>query len=87
MSRTPGKAATHSVRPFRMGDVVTIAGQKGEAVIHEAHFAEGSFQYSTNKGAWYAHEICTLVRECDESSLELLRNDLQDEEDDESEEC
>lgn len=74
------------VRPFRMGDVVTIKStdgttcDSGEHVVNEAQFEGDNFSYSTHRSAWHAHDNCTLVRECDEESLATLKQALNDEE-------
>ena len=78
------------VKPFRMGDVITVSRLRGgievpaivvEHVIHEVKFDGDSYEYSTHRSAWHSHKACTLVRECDEQSMKQLKDALRIEED------
>ena len=67
------------VKPFRMGDVVLVNGDKEEHIIHKVDFDGGSFEYATNRSAWHGHRHCTLVKKCDRASLSQLRKDIEEE--------
>lgn len=77
------------VKPFRHGDVVKYTSypadeddplwRKGQNHIIDRVSRNGdSWEYSTNRGAWIAHECFTLVRECNAASINQLYKDIEE---------
>lgn len=64
------------IQPYRTGDVVLIDGE--EQVIAEVS-VEGvnSYEYATDRSAWYDHQDLTFVRDCDELSIRKLVQSLE----------
>lgn len=76
---------TKFIQPYRVGDVVLIEGS--EHIIQEVQVeGVGDYKYGTHRSAWHDHQDMTLVRECDEQSMELLLKSINDEDDENEEE-
>jgi hypothetical protein len=72
--RARARAKKPFIFPFQFGDVVVeLDHPLIEHYIHEVQTDEGgSWEYSTNRGAWYAHDNLKLVRKADEKSLRAM---------------
>jgi hypothetical protein len=64
------------IKPFRVGDVVHIKGEEIDHIIQEVNIDVDTFAYATHRSAWWPHEHCTLIRECDAESLKTLRESI-----------
>ena len=68
---------------FFTGDVVEYigGGNRGKShIIHEcAYIGEGTFEYSTNQGAWFEDTDFKLIRKADTKSFAKLDKDIEDE--------
>ena len=68
---------TKFIKPFRTGDEVRIQGKNH--IINEVKIQDmNNYEYSTNRSAWHHHSDCSLVRECNITSMKLLVQDLED---------
>jgi len=67
---------TKFIKPFRVGDVVHIRGEKDEHIIKEVNIDVDTFEYSTHRSAWWPHEHCSLIRRCNVDSMKTLRESI-----------
>lgn len=74
--------------PFATGTVVMVASGafKGRNIIHETSVVydewgpdntDYSIEYTTNKGAWVSHHLCTLLNPASPETMAELVKDLQ----------
>jgi hypothetical protein len=88
---------TPFIPPFRVGDEVEIVKSERLSEIGQTHIIGGvniesnSYEYSTDRAAWFDHDQFKLIRECCAETIAKLRQSIQDEdeleeEDDDDEE-
>lgn len=78
---------------FQTGDVVKYINPQntvwkvGEThIIYEiSYIGKNTFEYSTNRGAWFNESDFKLIRKADKKSFAQLDKDLEEEEDEEYE--
>ena len=87
---TKTKTKVPFIKPFRVGDVVRFTEKSVQTGYRdrEEHVIESvdtnrleinKYKYSTHSSAWHDHADLELIRECDEESMKLLIQSIQDE--------
>lgn len=74
------------MQKFYTGDVVEYVGKSGvwkwgeTHIIHDCEYeGQGTFKYSTNRGAWFEDNDFVLIRKADAESFKQLDEALFDE--------
>lgn len=64
-------------RPFRVGDVVRYGASETTIVEEVKLDSGGDLIYAVLEKAWLRHDDLTLVRDCDEASMQALRDAIE----------